>query len=188
MQGATNTEIATDIDLLVKEATDGDANAFGILYDMYVDRVYRHVYYRIGSTEDAEDLTQQAFLKAWQAIGRYKKTASPFIAWLISISHNLVIDFYRSKKDSVYLDSEVMAGDSTLSPDKLTEAAFDQQQLRKVIMQLPGDYQKVILMRFIEGFSYSEIAASIGKSEGAVRVTLHRALARMRKILKKAKQ
>ena len=87
---------AQDDTLLVRRAISRDPEAFGRLYDMYVDRVYRHVYYRVGNVADAEDLTQQVFLKAWQAIDRYKKTASPFLAWLMTISHNLVVDFYRT--------------------------------------------------------------------------------------------
>ena len=173
MQGTRDTDAAADIDLLVEGAIGGDADAFGRLYDMHVDRVYRHVYYRVGNNEDAEDLTQQVFLRAWQAIGRYKKTSSPFLAWLMRISHNLVIDFYRSKKDKAYLDFEIAATDSHSSPERVAEMEFDQQQ--------------VILMSFIEGFSYAEIASTIGKSEGAIRVIQHRALKKMRHILEEEK-
>ena len=183
MQGERDTEIPADTDLLAAGAVGGDADAFGRLYDMHVDRVYRHVYYRVGNNEDAEDLTQQVFLRAWQAIGRYKKTSSPFLAWLMRISHNLIIDFYRSKKDKAYLDSEIVANDSDSYPERVAEAEFDQQQLRRVILQLPGEQQQVILMSFIEGFSYTEIASAIGKSEGAIRVILHRALKKMRNML-----
>ena len=87
---------------------------------MHVDRVYRHIYYRVGNEADAEDLTQQVFLKAWQAIDRYRKTASPFIAWLMTVSHNLVVDFYRTKKDKAYLEAEVLANDSASSPERVT--------------------------------------------------------------------
>ena len=183
MQGERNTDITADINLLIKGAVGGDADAFGRLYDMYVDRVYRHVYYRVGNIADAEDLSQQVFLKAWQAIGRYKKTSSPFLAWLMRISHNLVVDFYRSKKDKAYLDFEIAASDSHSSPERVAEMEFDQQQLRKVILQLPVEQQQVILMSFIEGFSHAEIASSLGKSEGAIRVILHRALKKMRNML-----
>jgi len=188
LQEDKNTKTSSDIDLLVERAVDGDANAFGRLYDMHVDRVYRHVYYRVGNVADAEDLTQQVFIKAWQAIHRYKKTASPFIAWLIRISHNLVIDFYRSNKARTYFDFDIVASDPESGPEHLAETHFDQQQIRQAVLELPGDQQQVVLMRFIEGFSYSEIAASISKSEGAVRVILHRALVRLRKILEQVKQ
>jgi len=174
-----------EIEKLIDKAMKGDGNAFGRLYDMHVDRVYRHIYYRVGSTDDAEDLTQKAFIKAWQAIGRYKKTASPFLAWLIRISHNLVIDFYRAKKPETYKDFDIVATRSEADPSRLAEAHFNQQEVRKTINKLKGDQQQVILMRFIEDFSYAEIAAALGKSEGAVRVILHRGLAKLKTILEK---
>ena len=183
MQEDRKTEATTDIDLLINGAVSGNADDFGRLYDLYMERVYRHIYYRVGNTRDAEDLTQQVFLRAWNAIGRYKKTATPFLAWLIRISHNLVIDFYRSKKDMAYLDSELVSEDSDSNPERLAEEHFTQHQLRKVILQLPDEQQQVILMSFIEGFTYVEIASSLGKSEGAIRVIVHRALKKMRHML-----
>jgi RNA polymerase sigma-70 factor (ECF subfamily) len=183
LQEEENTSIPEDIDLLVKNAIGGDAEVFGRLYDMYVERVYRHIFYRVGIVEDAEDLTQQVFMKAWKAIGRYKITSSPFLAWLMRISHNLVTDFYRSKKDKVYLDTELAAYDPASSPERVAELNFEQQRIRKAILQLPGEQQQVIMMSFIEGFTYAEIASSMGKSEGAIRVIQHRALKKMRHIM-----
>ncbi|MFC2022576.1 RNA polymerase sigma factor [Chloroflexota bacterium] len=183
MQGYSTTDTFSEIDQLVARAKDGDAVAFGRLYDMHIDRVYRHVYYRVGNVADAEDLTQQTFIKAWEAIGRFKKTASPFLAWLIRISHNLVIDYYRSNKAKTYLDFDIVASNPESSPDYLVETQYDQQQIRRAVLELPSEQQQVILMRFIEDFSYPEIAASLGKSEGGVRVIQHRALLRLRKIL-----
>ena len=172
-----------NIELLIQQATAGDANAFGRLYDMHVDRVYRHIYYRIGNVVDTEDLTQQVFLKAWQAIRRYKKTSSPFLAWLIRISHNLVVDFYRSKKVHLNLNHDLRDEDQESNPEQLTEVRFGQARIRAAIMQLPGEQQQVILMRFIEDFPFTDIASSLGKSEGAIRVILHRALKKLRGIL-----
>jgi RNA polymerase sigma-70 factor (ECF subfamily) len=169
--------------MLVQKAKAGDAGAFGRLYDMHVDRVYRHIYYRVSSVADTEDLTQQVFLRAWQAIPRYKKTASPFIAWLMTISHNLIVDFYQAKKDKIHLRDEMVAGDPESSPEVVAQAHFNQEKLRTAISQLPGDQQQVVLMRFIEGFSFTETADSLGKSEGATRVILHRALRKLRHIL-----
>jgi len=187
LQEDRNTESTANIDLLIDGAVNGNADDFGRLYDLHVERVYRHIYYRVGNIKDAEDLTQQVFLRAWKAIGRYRKTGSPFLAWLMRISHNLVIDFYRSKKDVTYLDNEIDFEDSEAGPEQLAEEYFDKQQVRKVILQLPDEQQQVILMSFIEGFAYSEIAASLGKSEGNVRVIVHRALKRMRQILEAGK-
>lgn len=175
----------SDEAMLVKRAIGHDAEAFGRLYDMHVDRVYRHIYYRVGNETDAEDLTQQAFLKAWQAIDRYKKMASPFIAWLMTISHNLVVDFYRTKKDKAYLEAEILANGSASSPERAAEASFEQQRLRRAILQLGGDEQRVVMLRFIEGFEFAEIASLLKKKEGNVRVILHRALVKLRNILEK---
>jgi RNA polymerase sigma-70 factor, ECF subfamily len=120
----------SDTEELVRRARDGDGDAFGRLYDMYVDmyvdRVYRHVYYRVNNTADAEDLTQQVFIKAWQSIGKYKKTASSFLAWLIKISHNLVIDFYRARKSEARIDVDVLATKPEADPAHLAEASFNQ--------------------------------------------------------------
>jgi len=187
LQEYETADTSYDVDELIDKAIVGDGNAFGRLYDMHVDRVYRHIYYRVSNTADAEDLTQQVFIKAWQAIGRYKKTANPFLAWLIKISHNLVIDFYRAKKSEAF-DFDIVAAKPETDPAHLAEAHFNQQEIRQAINKLHGNQQQVILMRFIEDFSYSEIAASLGKSEGAIRVVLHRGLAKLKTILEKDKQ
>jgi RNA polymerase sigma-70 factor (ECF subfamily) len=171
--------------ILVQRAVGHDAEAFGKLYDMHVDRVYRHIYYRVGNEADAEDLTQQVFLKAWQAINRYKKTASPFVAWLITISHNLVVDFYRTRKDKANIEAEVLADGPASRPEQTAEANFEQQRLRKAILQLSGNEQQVVILRFIEGFEFSEIASLLKKKEGNIRVILHRALIKLRNILEK---
>ena len=175
----------SDEAMLVQRAIGHDAEAFGRLYDMHVDRVYRHIYYRVGNEADAEDLTHQVFLKAWQAIDRYKKMASPFVAWLMTISHNLVVDFYRTRKDRAYLEAEVLADDSALNPERAAEASFEQQRLRRAILQLGGDEQQVVILRFMEGFEFAEIASLLKKKEGNVRVILHRALVKLHNILEK---
>jgi len=174
-----------EADSLVRLAMNGDTEAFGRIYDIYADRIYRHIYYRTGNIEDARDMTQEVFIKAWQKLPKYKWTNTPFLGWLFTISHNLVIDYYRTKKDFVYLDSEIMTGDPDKSPEKLLDAKFAQQEVRRAIMQLPQEQQQVILMNFIEGFEYPEIAASLNKSEGNVRVIIHRALKKMREIIGK---
>jgi RNA polymerase sigma-70 factor, ECF subfamily len=181
-------EQTSDEAILVQKAIGHDAHAFGRLYDMHVDRVYRHIYYRVGNEQDAEDLTQQVFLKAWQAIHGYKKTASPFIAWLMTISHNLIVDLYRTRKDRAYLEAEVLASDPTSSPEHTAEASLEQQRLRRAILQLGSDEQQVVIQRFMEGFEFHEIASLLNKKEGNVRVILHRALAKLHDILEKERE
>lgn len=166
--------------ILVQRAVAHDADAFGKLYDMHIDRVYRHIYYRVGNEADAEDLTQQVFLKAWQAIGKYRRMASPFVAWLMTISHNLVVDFYRTRKDRAYFEAEVLADDRAPSPERAAEASLEQERLRKAILQLGSDEQQVVTLRLIEGFEFTEIASLLKKKEGNIRVILHRALVKLR--------
>jgi RNA polymerase sigma-70 factor (ECF subfamily) len=178
-------EPTSDEATLVQRAVGRDPEAFGRLYDIHVDRVYRHIYYRVGNEQDAEDLTQQVFLKAWQAIDRYRKKASPFIAWLMTISHNLVVDFYRTRKDKAYLEAEVLADGPASGPEGAAEASFEQQRLRRAIFQLRSDEQQVVMLRFIEGFEFGEIASVLKKKEGNIRVILHRALVKLRNILEK---
>lgn len=184
--GNADSKINPEVESLVERAAGGDTEAFGSIYDLYADRIYRHVYYRISNVEEAKDLTQEVFLRAWQGLPKYKKTKTPFLAWLFTISHNRVIDYYRTKKDYTYLDNEMIIEARGKSPDELAEEKFTQQEIRKAILQLPEDQQQVILMSFIEGFEYGEIAAALNKSEGNIRVIVHRALKKMREILTKA--
>jgi RNA polymerase sigma-70 factor (ECF subfamily) len=181
----TNIETSSteDINRLVEKAIGGDADAFGNIYDVFIDRIYQYVYYRVRNKDDAEDITQQVFIRAWKAMKRYKITSKPFIAWLIRISQNLVKDFYRTRKITSYIDYEFEMPGADIGPEKQAELLYDQKELRRIIYGLPEEQQQVIMMKFIEGFSYPEIAASLGKSEGAVRVIQHRALKKMRTIL-----
>jgi RNA polymerase sigma-70 factor (ECF subfamily) len=172
---------------LVERAVGHDTEAFGKLYDAHVNRIYKHIYYRVGNETDAEDLTQQVFLKAWQAIHRYKRTASPFVAWLMTISHNVIVDFHRTRRDKADLETETLADDPASRPEQTAEAGFEQRRLRRVILQLGSDEQQVVVLRFMEGFEFREIASVMGKKEGNVRVILHRALVKLRNILEKEK-
>jgi RNA polymerase sigma-70 factor (ECF subfamily) len=185
--GIDNNKLNIDVESLIDRAVGGDTEAFGRLYDMYADRIYRHIYYRISNIEDARDLTQEVFMKAWQALPRYRRTKTPFLGWLFTISHNRVIDYYRTKKDCAYLnDNAILIEDREGSPERLAEDQFTQQEIRRVIIQLPKDQQQVILMSFIEGFAYKEIATALNKTEGNIRVIMYRALKKMREILDRA--
>jgi len=171
-------------DLLIQQAVKGDRAAFAALYDKYVDQVYRHVYYRVSNQSDTEDITQEVFIKAWKAINRYKKTGAPFVAWVFTIAHNLIVDYYKTRKRFVSLEkAKASSASDETNPEVMTEASLNRSYIRSVILKLKGDKQKVILMRFIDGFSYAEIAKTLNKSEGAVRVIQHRALNDLRHML-----
>lgn len=168
---------------LIDASIAGDVEAFAALYDRYVERMYRHAYYRVGNRADAEDLTQQLFLQAWRAIGRYQRTGAPFVAWLFTIAHNLATSFYRRRRESAPLDLETPAHDRWSDPEAEALAQHDREAVRQAILKLKPDQQQVVMMRFLEHLEYADIAAALDKSEGNVRVILHRALGELRRAL-----
>jgi RNA polymerase sigma-70 factor, ECF subfamily len=168
---------------LIDRARAGDTEAFAALYDQHLARVYRHVYYHVGNRADAEDLTQQVFLRAWQAMPRYQPTAVPFVVWLLTIAHNLTVSFYRRKKDDRPLDLDPIARERWADPEASAVSRYDREAVRRAILNLRPDHRSVVVLRFLEGLSYDVIAAAIGKSEGNVRVIQHRALQELRRVL-----
>ena len=173
-------------DRLVREAVKRNRAAFSTLYDLYVDRVYRHVYYRVSNHADTEDITQETFLRAWQSIDKFKQTGAPFLAWLITIANNLTVNHFRNQNKTIIADIEIDAKSGTQidDPAGLAEANFSDAVVKQAVLQLKGDKQKVILMHFIDGFDYREIARILKKSEGAIRVIQFRALDDLRNLLK----
>jgi len=168
---------------LVAEAIGGDKVAFTRLYDTYYDRVYRHILYRVPNTHDAEDLTQVVFLQAWRAIDKYQLKGSPFIAWLLTIAHNSVMTFYRRSRPTSPLDYDIREDSRESDPEQSAETGFDRQRLREAMRHLRPEHQQVVTMRFLENLAHRDIAMALGKTEGAVRVLQHRALAQLRRVL-----
>jgi RNA polymerase sigma-70 factor, ECF subfamily len=170
---------------LVSRAIEGDEGAFTQLYDRYYDRILRHVYYRVGRMEDAEDLTQQSFLQAWRALGRYRQTGTPFVAWLFTISHNVVVSFYRRQRPSTSLDSEILDWPGDSRPDEVAELGLEYERVRVAMQKLKPEQQQVLAMRFLEDLPFRDIATALGKSEVNVRVMQHRALQELRKVMER---
>jgi RNA polymerase sigma-70 factor, ECF subfamily len=167
---------------LVAAAVAGDAAAFAALYDLHLDRVYRYGYYRTGNRPDAEDLAQQTFLLAWRAIRRYRPGRAPFAAWLLAISHNVAASHFRGPRAAATLDPAARAA-AGADPAAALEASAAREGVRRALLRLRPDHQRVVLLRFIGGCSVAEVAAATGKTENHVRVTQHRALARLRRLL-----
>lgn len=168
---------------LVRKAVDGDSQAFGELYALYFAPIYRYIYVRISVKHDVDDITQTVFLKAWQAVSRYENQGRPFLAWLFTIARNSVFD-YRKKKREVFLDDTPIRDESVaLAPRDEEKELYNEQLLavRKALLDLSEDQQDVIVLRFIEGRSYREIASLIEKSEDAVRAIASRGLRELRK-------
>jgi RNA polymerase sigma-70 factor (ECF subfamily) len=171
--------------ILIQKAKKLDREAFTELYLSNVDRVYRHVYYRVYNRTDAEDITQETFIRAWKAIGKYQYRGVSFCAWLIAISDNLVIDYFKAHKKSISLDN-LPEDKNPYLKDKV-EMNLDGSVIKEAIANLPEKKRKMVLMRYIEGYDYCEIARFFNKTEGAIRVTLHRALKELKGIIDRKK-
>lgn len=179
----TETKTYEDIEIkrLVKQTIDGDVETFGELYSIYLDRIYRYVFYQVHNKVTAEDLTEEIFIKAWRGIGKYKWKGQPFSAWLYRIAHNHVIDYFRTSRQYQPLDGEIQAdGDQ---PQQELEKKQTQQSLLQAISSLPQQQKQVIILKFIEDLDNHAIEHIMGKSQGAIRVMQMRALAALRQIL-----
>jgi len=174
-------------DHLVQQAINRNRAAFSTLYDSCVDRVYRHAFYRVSNQNDAEDITQEVFARAWKAIDKYRPSGAPFLAWLLIIAGNLITDYYRKRQTNFKRDEEYKKNlfYSATDPEERVETNIDNAVVKEAVLKLKGDRQKVILMHFIDGFSYEEIASSMQKSENAIRVIQYRALEDLKKLLKR---
>lgn len=172
---------------LAVRASKHDPEAFAELYDLYVDKIYNYVYYKVGSTVEAEDLTAQVFTKAWEAIGSYRWQGHSFSPWLFRIAHNLVVDFHRARRPSVDLDvleTRPSLRDAEESrPEQILQNMMAMEQVRAAISQLTEEQQTVIILRFIEGYSTADIAEMMEKRRGAIRGLQFRGLIALRKIL-----
>jgi len=175
---------APQISALIGRAQAGDAEAFGEIYDAYVQPVYRFVLAQVRQPADAEDLTQQVFLKLIGSLGRYEDRGLPFGAWLFRIARNMVIDFGRTTRASNRplddsLDPSRPATDERLVEDMASERA----DIRAALAGLSREQRDVILLRFFAGLPPREIGLVLGKREGSVRALQFRALASLRRRL-----
>lgn len=178
---ATVTREDPEIRGLVERSVNGDIEAFGELYGIYLDRIYRFVFYQVNDRTTAEDLTEEVFLKAWRGIGKYRWKGQPFSAWLYRIARNHVIDFYRTSRQQGVLEEELPA--DTGNPEEEAEGKQTQRELLQAISYLPEQQKQVVIMKFVEDLDNREIEEIMGKSQGAIRVLQMRALATLRRRL-----
>lgn len=166
--------------ILILKVKNQDPEAYGQLYDLYVKRIYRFIFFKINSTAEAQDLTSETFLKVWQYI-KEGKDIKNLNALIYLTARNLVIDFYRSKAKQTQVDSDDEDLKSRLADD--SQDLLAQQEIESELKQvlsgletLKDEYKEIIILRFIDELSISEISDIINKSKGATRVLLHRAL------------
>jgi RNA polymerase sigma-70 factor (ECF subfamily) len=159
-----------------------DPEAFGQLYERYVDRIYNYVYYRTGNAADAEDLTARIFERAIKHIGNYQDQGVPFSAWLYRIAHNLVANWHRdrSRRKIVSIDDVSQWVVTDHGPEFATQLMQDKEALLEAIGRLPADRQELLIFKFVELMSNAEIGAIMGRSEGAIKSLYHRTLLSLR--------
>jgi RNA polymerase sigma-70 factor (ECF subfamily) len=173
----------SEIAKMVEKAADGDIEAFGELYSIYLAPIYRYVSYQVRDKMTAEDIVEEVFVKAWKAIGTCKGKSQTFSAWLYRIAHNHVVNTLRRMNKRVSLESaevEIETLIEVTNPEQEVEAKLAKQELLEAMACLSQNQRQVIILKFIEGLNNSEIAQILGKREGAIRVLQMRALSKLR--------
>ena len=169
---------------LVRRAKQGDEAAFAQLYEAYFDKIYRYVAIRMGDKMEAEDITQQVFLKAIKAISSFKWKGVPFSAWLFRIAHNQVVDYLRKTKKRISVPlKESLVADGGDDPHEIFDRKLDIERLGAATKRLTLAQQEVISLRFAAEMSVTQVAGVMGRSEGAVKALQHSAIVALRKVL-----
>ncbi|MFF5264153.1 sigma-70 family RNA polymerase sigma factor [Actinomadura viridis] len=178
--GAARREAGRDEALkdLVLRARDGDAEAFGGLYDHYVDLVYRYVYYRVGTHPLAEDLTSETFLRALRRMPAFNWQGKDFGAWLVTIARNLVADHFKSGRYRLEIcTAELLeAGVPQEGPEQAVLEAMTNRTLLEAVRRLGSDQQECVVLRFLHGLSVAETALIMGRKTGAIKALQYRAV------------
>ncbi len=171
---------------LIKRAKECDPSAFARLYEHYYQDVYNFVYYRVSSTQVAEDLTSDVFLKALESIDSYTFRGIPLSAWLFRIARTTIALYYRDQPTltATPLDERLLP--TEVGPSDVFETKLTQKQLAQALSDLTEDQQQVVILKFVDGFTNTDIAQILGKSEGAIKSLQHRALSSLSRIWEEA--
>lgn len=164
------------------ERAKRDAEAFGLLYERYVDRIYSYIFYRTGDVREAEDLTARVFYRALAHMDEYRQRGAPFAAWLYRIAHNLVANWHRdkSRRHDIRLNDIATLVEKGNDPVRLAEQEEENRLLLRVMAKLPAERQQLLILKFVEEMSNAEIAQVMGRSEGAIKSLYHRTLISLR--------
>jgi RNA polymerase sigma-70 factor (ECF subfamily) len=170
---------------LVERAQNGEAEAFGRLYDQYSDTVYRYIYYRVGSRATAEDLTSETFLRALRRIGTFTWQGRDFGAWLVTIARNLVADHFKSSRFRLEVTTGEMldANEVERSPEESVLESLSNAALLDAVRRLNPQQQECVTLRFLQGLSVAETARTMGKNEGAIKTLQYRAVRTLARLL-----
>ena len=183
----------------IKRCREGDSEAFGELVSLYENKILNYCYRMLGNRTDAEDATQEVFVKLYRFIGSFTGQ-SAFSTWLYKIASNVCLDFLRKSKkqktETISLHQQNSEGeefllgieDKGLTPYETAQMNEAQRALHKALMQLSEEQRRVIVLRDVEGLSYDEIAAVMGIAEGTVKSRINRARQALKKLLEKDRE
>jgi RNA polymerase sigma-70 factor (ECF subfamily) len=184
---AAEVTIDEQLTALVQRAQTGDAQAFGELYDRYVDTVYRYIYYRVGQVQLAEDLASETFLRALRRIDSFSWQGKDIAAWFVTIARNLIADHFKSSRFKLEMSTAdlLSAGDrpSGDSPEASVMASLTNATLLEAVKRLGAEQQECLVLRFLQGLSVTETALAMGKNEGAIKALQYRAVRALGKAL-----
>ncbi len=175
-----------EVNELVKQAKNGDSEAFGQLYDSFARRIFKYIRLKIQNRQEAEDVLQEVFVKAYRGLANLSLENLNFSAWLYRIAANTINDVFRKK----YRTPDIMGMDENFdvaskeSVHKDLEIKSDVEGLKLVFDQLPAQYKQILELRYVQEFSLTEISKILNKSNLSVRLLQHRALKKVKKILK----
>jgi RNA polymerase sigma-70 factor (ECF subfamily) len=176
--------LKTSEDALIRRAQALDPGALAELYDRHFDGIYRYLFTRVRHQADAEDLTEQVFLKMVDSISRYRPQGIAFSSWLYRIAHNLLVDRYRrSGRETVELSSELRDSRPYADPALMAQSSEERRRLRQAMQRLTPEQQQVITMRFVDNLEVEEIARLTHRRPGAIHSMQHRALASLYRFL-----
>ena len=184
-QSSPSTEPESEQELI--ERAKQDADAFAILYERYVDRIYAYVYYRTGDAREAEDLTARVFYRALAHMPEFNQRGAPFVAWLYRIAHNLIANWRRDRgrHPEVSLDDLLRMQTHEATPHAQAASAEDNRALLDAMRRLPPERQQLLILKFVDDLSNVEIGQILGRSEGAIKSLYHRTLLALREELEK---
>jgi RNA polymerase sigma-70 factor, ECF subfamily len=158
-------------------------DAFGNLFTEHSEKINQYIFFRIGDEQIADDLTAQVFMKAWERVDQYHPTGAPVLTWLYTIAHNAIIDHYRTKKETTYLDDTVDVQSDGLTPEEEIELRLEGEEIKQAIKKLTTQQQQVLMLKFMDGLSTEEIARQLGKGAGSIRALQMRALQSLSKFM-----
>lgn len=171
--------------IIIEKAKQNDPDAFAELYEEYFDKIYRYIVIKTSDREEAEDMTQQVFLKAHKSISSYKLTGVPFSSWLYRIAHNQIVDYYRKiQKRPDTLSDEIQISDKKENtPEQMIERRMEIARVLEAARNLTEAQREVISLRFAGEMPTARVADIMGKSQGAVKALQHSAIIALRKAL-----